>query len=74
MKGATEILLVLLCQVPTALAGQTRLGQAVEPEPILQIGEILGSSPEASASGGTVKGPGSSCGLRPCASFLRGLR
>jgi len=48
MKRIARILVLVLCQVPAALAGQTGVAQAVEPEPVLQVGEILGNSPEVS--------------------------
>ena len=45
MDRVIVALLFLLWHVPTALAGQTRLALAVEPTPVLTIGEALGNSP-----------------------------
>lgn len=44
----TGVLFVLLWQMPLALSGQTTSPMAVEPEPVLQVGEVLGDSPEYS--------------------------
>lgn len=45
MDRVIIVLLLMLWHAPTALAGQTRLTLAVEPEPVLMIGEVLGDSP-----------------------------
>lgn len=50
MVRVTGILWVGLCQVPTLLAGQSGIGQAVDTEPVLQLGEVLGDSSEFSFS------------------------
>lgn len=48
MKRFARTLLFMLCQVPTALTGQTRPVPAVEPRPLLTIGQVLGDSPDHS--------------------------
>lgn len=44
----TGALMLVLWQAPAALAGQSSLALAVEPKPVLEIGEVLGDSPEYS--------------------------
>ena len=51
MDRVIVALLFLLWHVPTALAGQTGLTLAVEPTPVLTIGEALGNSPAYSFTG-----------------------
>lgn len=45
-NSVTGVLLVMLGQVPSGLAGQPGSALAVEPEPVLRIGELLGGASE----------------------------